>query len=172
MANLLPILTHPAPQLRLQSRPLTTADIHDPRLIELFQNMITTMYADDGIGLAAPQVGEQLRVITIGKDALNDQKNFPLPIEDLILINPEIESYSVKTAWDDEGCLSVPGIIGEVSRHTKVKVHALLPSGVATTFEAIDFFARVLQHEIDHLNGILFIDRARNIQKKVRDTML
>lgn len=172
MSRILPVITHPAPSLREQSRALSISEIHDAGFVALFEDMITTMYADDGIGLAAPQVGHNVRVIVIGKDALAGQPPLPFPVQDLVLINPEIESYSFKTAWEEEGCLSVPGVRGDVLRHIKIKANATLPSGTTVSFDARDYLARAIQHEIDHLNGILFIDRAKNIQKVARRAAL
>ncbi len=172
MSAILPVITHPNPLLRQQARLISIAEIHDAAMQQLYQNMITTMYADDGIGLAAPQVGQSIRVITVGKDAFEDQKNLPFGVQDMVFINPELSEYSFKTVWEEEGCLSVPGVRGEVCRHTKLTAKVTLVDGNTVTFVATDFLARVLQHEVDHLNGILFIDRARGIQKNNRRAAL
>jgi peptide deformylase len=166
MAKLLPIVTLPNEKLRQLSEPVPAADIATPNFQTLCDNMIFTMYEDDGIGLAAPQVAAQVRVIVVGKDALAEQDTMPFSAdEDLVLINPVIQTYSWKTELDDEGCLSVPGFGGLVERHTTVTIEALSRTGKAITFTAKKYFARVLQHEIDHLNGILFIDRAKEVWK-------
>lgn len=166
MAKLLPIVTLPSAKLRELSLAVAAADIQTPELQTLFDNMIFTMYEDDGIGLAAPQIAAQVRVIVVGKDALSDQGKLPFSAdEDLVLINPEIQEYSWKTELDDEGCLSVPGFGGLVQRHVNITVQALTRTGETVSFTAKKYFARVLQHEIDHLNGILFIDRAKEVWK-------
>lgn len=173
MARTLTIITLPDNRLRLLSQPLTHADISHVRIQELCNDMIKTMYEDDGIGLAAPQIGENVRLIVIGKDALTDQKEMPFPLtDDLVLINPEIQMYSWKTNSDDEGCLSVPGLSGTVERHTEVTIAAENRTGQRITFVAKKYFARVLQHEIDHLNGVLFIDRAKEVWKHGREPSL
>lgn len=173
MARTLPIVTTPDNRLRLLSKPVTQADISHTRFQELCDDMIQTMYDDDGIGLAAPQIGENIRLIVIGRDALKSQKDLPFPItEDLALINPDIQEYSFKTAIDDEGCLSVPGYAGSVERHIQITMSALLRDGTHVQFVATNYFARVLQHETDHLNGVLFIDRAKEVWKHNREASL
>lgn len=123
-----------------------------PNVLKLLDNMKDTMYATDGVGLAAPQIGISKRVIVI--DA-NDER--------LELINPVIISSEGEVS-DYEGCLSVPGKMGEVARAQRVKVKAINREGEEIEFERENFVARVLQHEIDHLDGILYIDKAVNIR--------
>ncbi|MBR2627244.1 MAG: peptide deformylase [Peptococcaceae bacterium] len=126
-----------------------------PNVIKLLDRMQETMYAANGVGLAAPQVGILKRVIVvdIGEDGPGV----------LRLINPEILERS---GWQNgpEGCLSCPGMYGDVKRSQYVKVKALNEQGEEIIIEAEDFLARALQHEIDHLEGILFIDTATNIE--------
>lgn len=112
--------------------------------------MINTMRRSQGIGLAAPQVGVSQRLIVIAF-----QK------EPLILFNPEISKKSFKKESGEEGCLSVPGVFGLVKRHYKISVAALDKSEKKINFVAEGMLARVIQHEVDHLNGILFIDRIK-----------
>ena len=121
-------------------------------IIKLLDNMAETMYEYNGIGLAAPQVGVPKRVIVLDID------------EKLIeLINPEIiSSEGSTTAY--EGCLSCPGLTGEVTRANKVVVKGLDRDGNEVIIEGEDLLARCLQHEIDHLNGVLFIDKAIEIE--------
>lgn len=123
-----------------------------PNVLKLIDNMLETMYEANGVGLAAPQVGVLKRVIVI------DVGEGPVK-----LINPEVIASS-GSQTDPEGCLSCPGMAGDVKRAKKVTVKGLLPSGEETIIEAEEFFARALQHEIDHLNGILFIDKAKHLQ--------
>ncbi|MDD4239316.1 MAG: peptide deformylase [Desulfotomaculaceae bacterium] len=124
-----------------------------PNIIKLLNNMAKTMYSAKGVGLAAPQVGVSKRVIVVDTgDGLHE------------LINPEIiraEGHEI----DNEACLSIPGVMGEVARATVVEVKSIDRSGKECRLQAKDFFARALQHEIDHLDGVLFIDRAKNISK-------
>ncbi|MCI1943854.1 peptide deformylase [Clostridium luticellarii] len=131
--------------LRKKSRKV---DVINDRIITLLKDMEETLYAEDGVGLAAPQVGVLKRVIVvdIGEGIFK-------------LINPEI-IYSEGSYVDKEGCLSIPGVQGEVERPRKVKVKALNESGEEVIVEGEDLLARAFCHEVDHLNGILFIDKA------------
>lgn len=166
MAHVLPIVTVPDNRLRQLSEPIDAAILATPEFQSLCADMVKTMYEDDGIGLAAPQIGQSIRLIVIGKDALADQKDLPFALtEDLVLVNPVIQTYSWKTEIDDEGCLSVPGVGGTVERHVQVTISAKTSAGIDINFVGKNYFARVLQHEIDHLNGILFIDRAKETWK-------
>lgn len=159
----LPIITYPDPRLRQVSRVLKLAEIATPEFKKLSATMIYTMHKSDGIGLAAPQIGQNIRLTVIGKNALREQK-VSLPAEDLVVINPEILEYSWKTAVDSEACLSVPGASGEVQRHTSITVRMHTTAGAKVEFTATNYLARVLQHEIDHLNGVLFVDRATDLK--------
>jgi peptide deformylase len=126
------------------------------------------MHAADGIGLAAPQVGNNIRVCTIGKDAIPRNHIIWDQIGkkhvDIALINPTWERTSKKADVDTEGCLSVPGKIGRVKRYKDIRVTAWDRDGKELHFDAHNYFSRVIQHEVDHLNGILFIDKATEIQ--------
>ncbi|NTW05522.1 MAG: peptide deformylase [Peptococcaceae bacterium] len=123
-------------------------------IAKLLDNMSDTMYAYKGVGLAAPQVGVSKRVIIVDVG------------EGLIeLINPEIIESSGEMS-DVEGCLSVPSIIGEVKRACKVRVTGMNRNGNKVELEAEGYLSRALQHEIDHLNGILFVDLAKNIRRE------
>lgn len=126
-----------------------------PNVKKLLNNMLETMYQSNGVGLAAPQVGilKRVVVVDVGEEG-------PGPLQ---LINPEIlERSGVQDG--PEGCLSCPGMWGNVRRSKYVKVKALNPEGEEIIIEGEDFLARALQHEIDHLDGILFIDTATNIE--------
>ena len=145
------VVQYGAPVLRVQAKPVKNIT---PNVIKLLQNMADTMYAAPGVGLAAPQIGVSKRVVVIDVgDGL------------LELINPEIVSRD-GSELDSEGCLSVPGITLKVKRATKVRVKALNREGKRVEIVGEDMLARALQHEIDHLDGILFIDRAEKTAKK------
>ena len=159
----LEVITIPNENLRKRSVEVDLGFVRDENSQKLFDDMIKTMYEDDGIGLAAPQVGKNIRVCVIGKDALKQDKNNTLAIEDLVLINPTWQKINKKTQVDLEGCLSVPKTYGKVKRYKNVYVEALDRHGEKMEFEANNFFARVVQHEVDHLNGVLFIDKASGI---------
>lgn len=125
----------------------------DRKIKQLLDNMAETMYAADGVGLAAPQVGVSLRlvVIDVGEGIIE-------------LINPEIIDCE-GSETGTEGCLSVPGMYGEVERHTAVTVKSLNRAGKIVQITGSGLLARALQHEIDHLNGILFIELAKTMHK-------
>lgn len=163
---MLPILIEPDPQLRQRSTELTTEALSSVEHQTLINEMIPTMYEDDGIGLAAPQVGRNVRIVVIGKEALSDME--PLagelnPALDLPLINPVWERTSKKQRWAVEGCLSVPKTFGKVKRYIDVRVSGLDRHGAPIAFHAKNYLARVIQHEVDHLDGVLFVDKAKGI---------
>ncbi|MBO8158519.1 peptide deformylase [Thermosyntropha sp.] len=145
------VVTVPNEVLRTKAKEVTR--INDG-LLRLLENMKDTMYEFDGIGLAAPQIGVLKRVIVV-----DPGDNY------MELINPEI-IYKEGEQTGREGCLSIPGVYGKVSRAKKVIVKALNRHNETITVEAEDLLARVLQHEIDHLDGILFIDKATEIIKE------
>lgn len=154
---LLEITKEPNPLLHKVSRNLTPEEINSPITKEFVVNLIETMYVKDGVGIASVQVGNPIQLCVIAK-------NFtPKKESNLILINPSFEKKSVLREWDEEGCLSVPNIYGSVRRFKKIKVTALNEKGEKIEFIATDFFARIIQHEIDHLNGILFIEKAKKL---------
>ncbi len=154
----LQILTEPNPILRQVGKELTVEKIGSKKIKKLIKDLTETMYIHDGVGIAAPQVGESVKICVIAK-------NFsPTKKKDLVLINPVWEKKSMTKTIDEEGCLSVPGIYGLVKRYKKIKVKALDEHGKTICFEAENFPARVIQHENDHLNGILFIDKAKKFR--------
>jgi len=161
---MLSIITYPAPSLHEKSIEIDLDLILSKKIQTLIKEMLKTMYDNDGIGIAGPQVDKNIRLCIIGKESLKigKQKN-ELPIEDLILINPVWQKTSRKKIIDTEGCLSVPKTFGKVRRYRDILVDAYNSKGEKIIFEAHDFLARVIQHEVDHLDGILFIDKAKNI---------
>ena len=154
----LPILIAPHPVLKARARPVAPVDAAAVR--DLVPRMFNTMYRAPGIGLAAPQVGQGLRVITI--DLMPEDKPAPLA-----LINPEIVAQSTEQATREEGCLSLPGQYAEVTRPARVKVRYLDPSGARKEVEASGLLAACLQHEIDHLDGILFVDHLSALKRNI-----
>ncbi len=153
MSKLLKIITNPNPILRQKSVLVDTRDIKSPKFLELYNDMILTMVKKDGVGLAAPQIGTNIRLLAIHHNSKN-----------VIIINPVItkKSWAKKTA--EEGCLSVPNVFGDVSRHKKIICQYIDMNGNKQKIIAENMLARIIQHEIDHLDGILFIDIAKNIK--------
>lgn len=155
---LLEIITEPNKILRQVGKKLTQEEIGSKKFKKFIKDLTETMYIRDGVGIAAPQVGQSVMLCVIAKDFT------PTREKDLILINPVWEKKSIAKLVDEEGCLSVPGVYGLVKRYKKIKVTASDEQGKEICFEAVDFPARVIQHEIDHLNGILFIDKAKKLR--------
>ncbi len=152
MAKLLPIVHHPDPLLRQRSHEVPPQALTEKATQVLIDDMIETMWKEDGIGIAAPQVGESRRIVII------TENNKAIP-----LINPIITSRSFSKDTMEEGCLSVPGFYGPVKRSTRVNIKALDRHGAPVQFRAEGLPARIIQHEIDHLDGVLFIDRAKKV---------
>lgn len=148
-APTLPILVAPQAILRAKARAIRPGD--DDLVRALVPQMMAAMYAAPGIGLAAPQVGQGLRLAVV--DLQPDDKPAPLH-----LINPEIIAISDETALREEGCLSLPGQYADVTRPSRVKVRYLDLEGTRREIEADGLLAACLQHEIDHLDGVLFVD--------------
>jgi peptide deformylase len=153
---ILPIIKYPNDILTTRSKEVDQDFILDRQTQDLVQNMIETMYSADGVGLAAPQIGKNLRLCVISKNYTPDKK-------DLVLFNPTWEKTSRKKVADIEGCLSIPNTFGKVKRLKNIKVKYLNEKGKEISFEASGFFARIVQHEVDHLNGELFIFKAKDI---------
>ncbi|HEY75413.1 MAG TPA: peptide deformylase [Thermoflexia bacterium] len=131
-----------------------------PDIRQLVEDMLETMRAANGVGLAAVQVGVPLRVIVV---EIPEDLDDPDAGTSLALVNPELARVSKETEEGVEGCLSVPGWVGNVLRHQEVTVKGIDLKGRKVRFRAKGYLARVLQHEIDHLNGVLFIDRTDEI---------
>ncbi|MBN1383592.1 MAG: peptide deformylase [Elusimicrobia bacterium] len=129
----------------------------DSKLIKLSEDMLETMYFFNGVGLAANQIGELKRIVVA--DIRPNGKKKPL-----ILFNPEI-SASANSCYMEEGCLSVPGISAKVKRAKKITVSGMMPDGKEVKIEVDGLLSRVLQHEIDHLDGILYIERVNAIKR-------
>lgn len=155
---LLDILVYPAPELKRKSAPVEELDEDLDRLLD---DMAETLRDADGVGLAAPQVGRNIRVLVV---------DVPLPESDerkfYELVNPEIVS-SRGFQLGEEGCLSVPGFFANIRRKNQVRVSALDRKGKLFTIDADGMLSRVLQHEIDHLDGILFFDRLGRLKREL-----
>jgi len=149
------IITYPNPVLRKKVEPVTT---FDESLQELARDLIETMYAAPGAGLAANQIGVSLSIVVINESKGEDEK------KPLVLVNPEIIEKGERQV-DEEGCLSVIDLTAKVERYRKLLVRAQDLYGKTWDFPAEDFFARVLQHELDHLNGSVFIDRLSPLKR-------
>lgn len=132
----------------------------DQELQELIDDMIETMRDEPGVGLAAPQVGISSKVIVVEFGDENDPEK---PERLFAVVNPEIVSQSEEMETGIEGCLSIPGLVGEVERPVGVVVKGLNRHGRPTKVNANGWLARIFQHEIDHLNGVLFTDRASRV---------
>lgn len=154
MAKALEILINPDKRLRQVAKEVSKEEIGSPKMQELTADMFQTMLEKDGIGLAAPQIGEGIRLIVV-----NTKEG------KLFLFNPKITKKSLLKDWDEEGCLSVPMYFGEVKRHRSIACSFMDETGERRKVKAHGLLARVLQHEIDHLDGVLFIDKAKNVKK-------
>lgn len=187
MPDLLPIVKEPASVLRGVARDIAIADISSRRIQELIRDMKTTLTrTPDGVGLAAPQVGSPLRLFIVSEEAeeidraqqqkkegrtdeADESKNEhdkPYPEREwnyYVFINPRLLRKSRDKIPGPEGCLSVPQVFGTVQRHAKISVSAYDEHGKKFTRGAARFFARVMQHELDHLEGVLFIDKAKGV---------
>lgn len=170
--GLIKILTYPDPALRQKCTPVEEID---DELIKLLDDMADTMYEAPGVGLAAPQVGGSERVIVVDISEREREETpegervryKPSDRTELIqLINPEIV-YSEGEYIDEEGCLSIPGFVSDVKRNYKVVVEGYNTDGDQIEIECEELLARVFQHEIDHLDGILFIDRLSRLKREL-----
>jgi peptide deformylase len=158
---ILEILTYPDPQLKKVSSPV---DVIDQSILEFVDDLKETLHAFPGcVGIAAPQVGRLVRLVIV--DASRNPR-FPSEHGELVLINPSV-------AWQEgevvgrEGCLSLPDFTANVKRAKKVRINATAIDGNKISIEAADFEARVILHEIDHLDGILFLDRVSSLKTDV-----
>ena len=161
MANaddLLPILITPHPALRRKARPVAPGDAAAVRA--LAARMLAAMYAAPGIGLAAPQVGVDLRLVVV--DLMPGERPDPV-----VLVNPRVVAASEELATREEGCLSVPGQYADVARPARVTVRYHDLDGVAQQREADGLLAACLQHELDHLDGVLFVDHLTPLKRNI-----
>jgi len=153
------IVTVPDPVLRRKAQKVRQFDADLQQLIE---DMVETMRAAPGVGLAAPQVGVSQRVIVV---EYGDDEDESRPPRLYVVVNPEIVEASAETEMGVEGCLSIPGLVGEVERHQRIVVKGQNRRGQPIKLKLQGWVARIFQHEIDHLEGILFTDRAVRVWK-------
>jgi peptide deformylase len=149
------------PVLRTRARPIAPAEIMSPLVQKLIDDMIETMNEYHGVGLAAPQIHESVRLFVAALDAGEDNDK---PSPPMALINPEITVVGSDTVEDWEGCLSIPDIRGRVPRAKEIRVRAYDRRGDRIELKASNFPARVIQHENDHLDGVLFFDRMKSFE--------
>ena len=149
------------PVLRAKARALEKSDLGRAGVQKLIDDMIDTMVEYHGVGLAAPQVHEGLRIFVASLDAPDDAEADEEPIA---IINPELTIVGAEIVDDWEGCLSIPDIRGRVPRAREIKVRGFDRKGDRIELGAHDFPARVIQHETDHLDGVLFFDRMRSLE--------
>jgi peptide deformylase len=163
----LEVVTPPHPVLRQEARPVSD---FGPELQQLIDNMVETMRSAPGVGLAANQVAVPLQVIVVElllteSDDPDEPPPPPHAGELFTLVNPRVSWRSRGTVEGVEGCLSLPGIVGEVERHEEVRVQALDRHGKKFSMRFKDWMARIFQHEIDHLKGVLFTDHIDDPEK-------
>jgi len=158
------IVTLPDPVLRRKAKPVAH---FDSDLQTLIDDMIDTMRAAPGVGLAAPQVGVSQRVIVVEYFEADEQEDAPKKL--YVVVNPELKQSSEEVEMGVEGCLSVIGLQGEVERHLAVTVRGRTRRGQPVKIKAKGWMARIFQHEIDHLEGVVFTDRAARVWKPEPD---
>jgi peptide deformylase len=148
------------PVLRTRAHALDRSRVKAPDIQRLIDDMMDTMAEYHGVGLAAPQIHEGVRLFVASLDMERGEE----PTEPIAIINPEITPVGTEIVEDWEGCLSIPDIRGRVPRHAEIKVRALDRNGERIDLTAHGFSARIIQHETDHLDGVLFFDRMRGFE--------
>jgi peptide deformylase len=151
------IITLPDPVLKKKARKVSE---FGPDLQRLIDDMVETMREAPGVGLAAPQVNVSMRVIVV---EFGDEEDEEIPAKLFTIVNPEITRQSQETVMGIEGCLSIPGILGEVERSSSVTLKGFNRHGKPIRIKANGWLARIFQHEVDHLDGVLFVDRAEEV---------
>lgn len=151
---------HPA--LREVAKKIPIEEIKSEKIQSLIKKMKDALASqDDGVGIAGSQLGEPLAIFIVSKKAFKDLKD--APNEDLVIINPELLKVSKKKEWMDEGCLSVRPLFGRVKRSVKATLRGYDENAKHFELSASGFIAQIFQHEMDHLNGVLFIDKAVDV---------
>jgi peptide deformylase len=157
------IITLPEPGLRRKSHKIT---IFDREFQTLVDDMVETMRQAPGVGLAAPQISEPYRLTVV---EFGDEEDDEKPKKLYILANPEIIQASEEKLNGIEACLSVPGLVGEVERHEQVTIRGMNRFGKPVKVKARGWLARIFQHEMDHLDGVLYVDRATRVWQPTED---
>ena len=165
MPYLREIVTDGHPTLRKVAKRVDPKELRDPLIQQLIDDMFETMYDAPGIGLAAPQVNISKRIFTVDLQDGNPEHG------PFVVVNPKFDSTEGEIEWT-EGCLSVPGFVGEVTRFERVSVSGLDRQGKRISFAAEGLFAICLQHEIDHLNGVLYVDKVKDLRPAQSDEEL
>ncbi len=164
-----PFVDRDSPVLREIALPVSNKDFGSKKIEEIIKKMQKALHAEeDGVAIAAPQIGESLRIFVVAGSAVLIAKKQEIKegetLPDLVFINPEITKTSKKKKKMEEGCLSLRWLYGHVMRHEKVTIKAYNESGKALNVGASGLLAQIFQHEIDHLNGVLFTDKAENVR--------
>ena len=154
------VVTLPDPVLRRKARKVTD---FGPELQSLIEDMIETMRAEPGVGLAANQVGVSQQVVVVEYPENEEDEDAQPKL--YVVVNPELTRLSEELVVGTEGCLSLPGFLGNVERHESLTVKGLNRRGQPVKIKAKGWTARIFQHEVDHLNGIMFVDRAQQVWK-------
>jgi peptide deformylase len=155
-----PIIRLGHPALRTPAQPIPPERMRTEELQQLVEDMVETMHAAAGVGLAAPQLGDELQIFVYASQGNERHADIPLHV----VVNPMITPHSRELVYDWEGCLSIPDLRGLVPRHQSVRVQGLDREGRRLDYVASGFEARIVQHEYDHLNGIVFLDRMRDLR--------
>jgi len=150
------------PVVRTAARPVDPAEIAKPEFQKLIDDMIETMREYEGVGLAAPQIHVGLRLAVLQVEASDERARDAVPLT--VLINPKITALGKQGVFGWEGCLSIPELRGEVPRLKKLRLDAIDRDGKPFQVEAEDFHARVIQHECDHLDGNVYLDRMKDMR--------
>jgi peptide deformylase len=160
MAYVREIVRDGHPSLRKVAKKVGPRELADPLFQQLIDDMFETMYAAPGVGLAAPQLGISKRLFVMD---VHDGEHQPA-----VVVNPKIESIEEEVELT-EGCLSIPGLVGEIVRFKRVAVSGFDRHGNKIRLQGEGLFAQCVQHEVDHLNGVLYVDKARNVHKPVTE---
>lgn len=166
MSELLDIIELGHPILRQIADPIL--DVRDPGVQALIEDLLLTVKQANGVGIAAPQVARSCQLMIV---ASRPNPRYPTApeMEPTAILNPRILSHSTETVMGWEGCLSIPGIRGQVPRYQAIEVEYTDRQGRPQKLELTDFVARIFQHECDHLNGVMFFDRVETIQALVTE---
>lgn len=154
------------PTLRQTCQAISISDIQSPEIKQIITDLSDTLANEaDGVGLSAPQIDIKKRIFILSPLAFQIDKKKDIPEKPVVFINPKIINASKKQEWMDEGCLSIRWVYGQVKRHKQITVEFYDESGTKKTVGFSGVLSHAIQHEIDHLDGVLFIDKAKNLQE-------